>query len=90
MANYHKLDIQSLAVKMVNGNVDAQNKIIEYYIKYIDKFIENNPNNLNYSKEELRNKLISILDKSINDYKINFVNNQKKIFSSYVIVRIIQ
>lgn len=90
MANYHTLDIQKLAIKMANGDVDAQNRIIDYYIKYIDKFIENNPNNLNYSKEELRNKLISILYKSINNYKINLVNNKNKIFSSYLVVRIIQ
>lgn len=88
MANYHTLDIQTLAIKMANGDTDAQNKIIEYYIEYIDKFIETNSNNLDYSKEELRNNLISILDKSINNYKINFTNNQNKIFSSYVVIRI--
>lgn len=90
MANYHKLDIQNLSIKMANGNVEAENKIIEYYIKYINKFIEINCNDLDYNKEELRNKMLSILYKTIKYYKINYENNKTKLFSSFVVGRIIQ
>lgn len=90
MANYHILDIQNLAIKMANGDIDSQNKIVDYYTKYIDEFIKKVPNNLTYSKQELKQQLILILHKSINNYKTNYIEGQNRIFSSYVVSRIVQ
>lgn len=86
MANYHELDIQNLALKMLDGDIDAKNKIIEYYTKYINKIIEVNFDNFDCDKEILKKDMIKIMYESIDTYNIE----QNEYFSHYITRKIIQ
>ena len=64
---------------MINGDVDAQNKIIEFYTFHIIKLVENKYSSSNYEKEDLIQIGIIGLLKAINTYR----SNQKHHFCSY-------
>lgn len=86
MANYHELDIQNLARKMLDGDIDAKNKIIKYYTKYINKIMKTNINNFAWNKETLKEEMLKIMYHSINTYS----KKQNEYFSHYITTRIIQ
>ena len=80
MANYHQLDIQYLAQKMLEGNMDAKNRIIEYYTKYIDKIIESNFGNFEDDKIRIKSEMLKIMQYSINTYN----RKQTEYLSHYI------
>lgn len=80
MANKQELDIQSLALKMFNGDMFAKEQIINYYIKYIIKIIETNFSDFDCNIEEIKEEMIKILYESINTYK----NEKEEYFSHYI------
>lgn len=86
MANYHELNIQNLVLKMIDGNIEAKNKIIKHYTKYINKIIETNFNNFDCDKEEIKKEMIKIMLESIDTYK----KEQNEYFSHYITRKIIQ
>ena len=86
MANYHELCIEYLAQQMINGNIEAKNKIINYYTKYIDNIIVSNFNIFDCDIKTLKNTMIKIMYDAIDTYK----NDQKEYFSHYITRKIIQ
>lgn len=80
MANYHEIDIQSIAIRMLNGDLDSKNKIIDYYTKYINNLIKDNFSEFDCDIIIIKETMSNCLYKSIDDYK----NNQDKYFSNYV------
>lgn len=86
MANYHDIDIQSLAVEMINGNINSKNEIIEHYTKYIDKIIYNNFSTFDCDEEELKKEMLKILYRATENYK----NINNEYFSHYVTRKLIQ
>lgn len=82
MPNYHKLNIQNLALKMLDGDNNAKNQIIEHYIKYINTIIETNFNNFDCDKEALKNEMLKIMYESIETY-----NEKQNIYFSHYITR---
>ena len=79
MANYHKLDIQYLALKMLDGDIEAKNKIIEYYTKHIDELIEIRLGDCDCDKNDIRKKLLERLYRFINNWK----SSKRQYFSEY-------
>lgn len=72
--------IQDLANKMINGDIEAKNRLTNHYINYIIHFVKNNFNNTIYNQEDLiQTGVIFVLD-AINNYK----DNNKMYFSTYI------
>lgn len=86
MANYHELDIQSLALKMLEGDTNAKNQIIDHYKKYIYKIVEINFKDFDCDKNAHINELIKIIYKSIDEY----ANIKNEYFSHYIIRKLHQ
>jgi len=86
MANYQELNIQNLAIKMLDGDAEAKNKIIEYYTNYINIIVESNFSNFECNKDNIKNELIKIMYQSISCYK----KYKKEYFSHYITRKFIQ
>lgn len=86
MANKHEIDIQPIAIDMINGDINSKNIIVDYYTKYIFQLVETKFNNHNIDKNILIESGKIGLYKAINSYTIE----NKKYFSNYVTTTIIQ
>lgn len=72
--------IQDLANKMINGDIEAKNRLTNHYINYIIHFVKNNFNNTIYNQEDLiQTGVVFVLD-AINKYK----EYDKMYFSTYI------
>ena len=78
--NNIKINIQTLAEKMVLGDIEAKNKLISYYTQIIKDIIEKNFNNTQIEKEDLVQIGIVGILKAIKNYKIEYTY-----FSRYVL-----
>jgi RNA polymerase sigma factor (sigma-70 family) len=76
---YKNREIQQLAIRMINGDIDAQNKIIEFYTFHITKLVRNKYHYINYEEKDLVQIGIMGLLKVMNLYKLN----QNHPFSTY-------
>lgn len=85
MANYHELNIQNLALKMLDGDNNAKNQIINYYSNYIDNLIDTMFKYFECDKDLIREKLLQCLYNCIQNYN----NTKANYFSSYLLSHII-
>lgn len=80
------MKIQYLARKMINGDVDAKNEIIEYYTKYIDNLIETRLADFDCDKNYIRKKLLDRLFRFVD----NWNSSKRPYFSEYFSNNIMQ
>jgi len=81
MMNYHKLNIQDLAIKMIDGDTQAKNQIINYYSNYINDTIDRIFKDIECDKDLIREKMLQCLY----NYIKNYDKTKYSYFSNYIL-----